>query len=284
MSTSPALTAADPSPSSEDADTGSHARLVAPTPADLLNDGRQLDLDRSRSWLITLAICAVAFALRIVHLGRPNYLVFDETYYPKDAWTMLHLGYEASWPDAANSQIAAGHVMGYAHAVPGFKPGAEFVVHPPLGKWLIALGEQVFGMNSFGWRFPSLVFGTILVGATVRLARRLSRSTLIGALAGVLITFDGLEFVMSRTGLLDIFQAAFLTIGVACVVRDRDWFRHRLADHLDAHGLTDLGGRFGPALLWRPWRLAAGIAFGLACGVKWNSMYVLATMAVLGLA
>ena len=37
---------------------------------------------------------------------------------------------------------------------------------------------------------------------------------------------------MSRIALLDIFQATFAVAGVAALVADRDWFRHRLADHL----------------------------------------------------
>ena len=26
------------------------------------------------------------------------------------------------------------------------------IVHPEVGKWLIALGEKAFGMDPFGWR------------------------------------------------------------------------------------------------------------------------------------
>ena len=256
---------------------------MGPSALELLDDGRQLT-DRWQAWLVTIVISALAFAIRIVNIQRPGYLIFDETYYPKDAWTLLHLGYEANWPDPlkiANPSIASGHPNVYATPSLGFTPGPEFVVHPQLGKWFIALGEWAFGMNSFGWRFPSLVAGTIMIGATIMLARRLSRSTMIGALAGILLTFDGLQFAMSRIGLLDIFQGTLLVIAVAFAVRDRDWFRHKLADHLRAHNLTDLGGAFGPALLWRPWRLAAGFTFGLACGVKWNSVFVLASFGVL---
>ncbi len=258
-------------------------RLLTPRVVDLLDDGRQLT-DRWQAWVVTLVISGLAFVIRLIDIRRPGYLIFDETYYPKDAWTLLHLGYEASWPDPlkiANPSIASGSPNVYATPSLGFTPGAEFVVHPPLGKWFIALGEWALGMNSFGWRFPSLVAGTIMIAATIRLGRRLSRSTLIGGLAGVLLTFDGLSFTMSRIGLLDIFQAALLVIAVALAVRDRDWFRHRLADHLRGGGLDDLGGAFGPRLWWRPWRLAAGITFGLACGVKWNSVFVLASFGVL---
>lgn len=237
--------------------------------------------DRLTSWLVALGITAFAFVLRLVDLARPKNLVFDETYYPKEAWTMLHLGYEGTWPDVhpgtktkINDAIAQG-------MTDGWNATASFVVHPPLGKWLIAVGEHFFGMNSFGWRFSSLVAGSLLVLATIRLARRLSRSTLVGAIAGVLLSLDGLAFTMSRIGLLDIFQALFIVCGVACVAADRDWFRHRLAAHLTRTGHPDLGGQFGPALLWRPWRFTAGILFGLAVAVKWNSLFVLATMGIL---
>ena len=242
------------------------ARLRVPMPT-----------DRLTGWLVTLLITAIAFTIRLVHLGRPRNLVFDETYYAKDAYSLLRFGYERSWPESANASVLAGNpdVMNRAPA---------FIVHPQVGKWLIAGGEQLFGMNSFGWRFGSLVFGTLLVLVTIRLVRRVSRSTLVGALAGVLLTFDGLAFVMSRTALLDIFLAFFLVAAVACLAADRDWFRDRLARHLESRGLPDLGGRFGPALVLRPWRVAAGLCFGLALGTKWNALYVLAAFALLSLA
>ena len=233
--------------------------------------------DRLAGWVVTAVITAVAFAIRLVHLSRPANLVFDETYYAKDAYSLLKFGYERNWPDTANASIVAGHpdVM---------QQTASFIVHPQVGKWLIAGGEQLFGMNSFGWRFSSLVFGSLLIAATIRLVRRVSRSTLIGGLAGVLLTFDGLSFVMSRIALLDVFLAFFLVTAVGCLAADRDWFRSRLADHLQARGVPDLGGRYGPALVVRPWRMAAGLFFGLALGTKWNALYVLAAFAVLSLA
>ncbi|MFW6597353.1 dolichyl-phosphate-mannose--protein mannosyltransferase [Propionibacteriaceae bacterium Y2011] len=235
--------------------------------------------DRLWGWIVAVGLALIAFGIRFVNLAVPNKLVFDETYYPKDAWSMLRYGYETQWPDGdvVNPKIAAGDVDLYLQA-------ASFAVHPPLGKWLIALGELTFGMNSFGWRFPSLVFGSLMVLVLVRLVRRVSRSTLIGGLAGLLLTLDGLHFVMSRTGLLDIFLAFFLIAAVACLAADRDWFRHRLARHLQVNRLADLGGGFGPLVWFRPWRLAAGVLFGLACGVKWNALYLLAAFALLSLA
>ncbi len=228
-------------------------------------------------WVTTCVLTAIAFATRLPGIAYPNKLVFDETYYPKDAYSLLKFGYERAWPDTANAQIVAGNVDVY-------NDGPAFIVHPQLGKWLIAAGEHFFGMNSFGWRISALVFGCLLVFITVRLVRRVSRSNLIGGLTGLLLVLDGLNFVMSRIGLLDVFLAFFLVAAVSCLVADRDWFRDRLARHLERTGLPDLQRRFGPALWFRPWRIAAGLCFGLACGTKWNALYVLAAFSLLSLA
>lgn len=232
---------------------------------------------RFADWPVTVLVAAIALMLRLVNLGYPNKFIFDETYYAKDAWALLQSGYEREWPKDANAAITAGNtdVIGQA---------ASFIVHPPVGKWLIAVGEQLFGMTSFGWRVMPLLFGTLLVIVTIRLVRRVSQSALIGCTAGLLLALDGLHFVMSRIALLDIFLAFFTVAAVACLVADRDWFRARLADHLDRTGLLDLGGRFGPALWWRPWRLAAGVCWGLALGTKWSAIYLMAAFCLLSVA
>ena len=232
--------------------------------------------DRLAGWIVTAAITVLAFVIRWVNYWVPDKVVFDETYYAKDAWTLWKFGYERAWPDGdvVNPKIIAGDVNTYLD-------GPAFIVHPPIGKWLIGAGEQLFGMNPTGWRFMPLIFGTLLVFATIRLARRLSRSTLIGGIAGLLLTLDGLAFTMSRIALLDIFQAFFLVVAVSCCVADRDWYRWKLADRLERMGVPDFGGSFGPVIWLRPWRLAAGVAFGLALGSKWNSVFVLAVFGIL---
>ena len=245
------------------------------TTVEKLSDGRMPDA--RTGWIVTITITLVAFGLRFVNFWYPNKLIFDETYYPKDAYSLLKFGYERSWPGDANERILSGDVDITLDKT-------AFTVHPPLGKWIIASGEYLFGMNPFGWRFMSVLFGSLLVLATIRLARRLSRSTLVGGIAGVLLTFDGLAFVMSRIGLLDIFQATFTVAAVACVVADRDYFRWRLAAHLTDRQIPDLDGRFGPLVWWRPWRVAAGVLFGCAIAVKWNSLYLLAAFGILSVA
>ena len=101
-------------------------------------------------------------------------------------------------------------------------------------------------MTPFGWRVASAVVGSLMVMVMIRLARRVTRSTLLGLVAGLLMCFDGLQLVLSRLALLDIFVAFFVLCAVSCMVADRDWVRARLARVVpDGHaaGHRTRGGR-----------------------------------------
>jgi dolichyl-phosphate-mannose-protein mannosyltransferase len=230
--------------------------------------------DFESGWIATLAITAMAAVLRFWHLSTPNKFVFDETYYAKDAFSLLKYGYARQFIDKpegiADKQIIAGNLD-------VFKDTPSLTVHPEVGKWMIAAGEQLFGMNTFGWRFMPALFGTLTVLLLIRTVRRMTRSTLIGCIAGLLLAVDGLSVVMSRVALLDIFLAFWIVAAVSCLVADRDWSRRRLADSLDRGG-------FGRWMLVRPWRLAAGVCFGLALGTKWSAVWVIAGFGLLAFA
>ncbi|MFC5177791.1 dolichyl-phosphate-mannose--protein mannosyltransferase [Nocardioides taihuensis] len=225
------------------------------------------------SWSAAIGITVLAFVMRVWNLGDPHKFAFDETYYAKDAWSLLHYGHAQDYVDSANDLILGGTTTGV------WKDTASMAVHPDGGKWLIALGEHFFGMDPFGWRIASAVVGSLMVLVMCRLGRRLTGSTLLGCVAGLLLMFDGLHFVLSRLALLDIFVAFWLLCAVACVVNDRDWFRAKLG-RLAPDGVTS---GFGPVrgLLFRPWLLLAGICFGLAIGTKWTALYPLAAFGLL---
>ncbi len=238
------------------------ARLGSPMPA-----------DGHWGWTGPLAVTALAAVLRFIDLGRPRRFVFDETYYAKDAWSLVNHGYARQFADDANERILDGDLDVYTG-------GPSYIVHPEVAKWIIGLGERVFGLDPFGWRVGVAVIGTLTVFVLARLARRLFRSTLLGCIAGLLLAVDGLAIVMSRTAILDGVLAFFLVAGVACLVVDRDWSRERLARWAAARDAEEDVAPSGPILAWRPWRLAAGVSFGLACGTKWNALFVLAVFAV----
>ena len=70
--------------------------------------GVQRTLTTTWDWIVPLLIALAAGVMRFTALDFPDRLVFDETYYPKDAWSLLHFGYERSWPDDVNDAFAEG--------------------------------------------------------------------------------------------------------------------------------------------------------------------------------
>jgi dolichyl-phosphate-mannose-protein mannosyltransferase len=212
-----------------------------------------------------IAVSAFAFALRVWHLAQPSSLSFDERYYAENAWSMLHVGYAQNFTDGAEARIAAGGTT--ALMVEG---QATQVVHPDVGKWMIALGEWLFGFNSFGWRIASAVVGALTVLVLCRLALRLTGSVAFGCLAGFLLAIDGVHLTLSRLALLDVFVAFWILCAVTCLVIDRDWIAARLTG----------GGLDRTSFWYRPWQWTAGVCFGLACGTKWNGLYALAAFGV----
>jgi dolichyl-phosphate-mannose--protein O-mannosyl transferase len=102
-----------------------------------------------------------------------------------------------------------------------------------------------------------------------RVTRRLTRSTLLGCVAGLLLSLDGLEFVLSRTGILDIFLMFFVLASFGCLVVDRDVSRARLAEAM----VLEPTDESGPQLGIRKWRVAAGVLVGLAGGTKQDAVW-----------
>lgn len=182
------------------------------------------------------AITAAAAVVRLVRLDDPKVLVFDETYYAKDAcWYVT--------PSPGLCGIEA----------------ESTIVHPPLAKWLIAVGVRIFGYDSFGWRISAAIAGTITVALLFLLARRLLRSTIGASLASGLLAIDLLHFVQSRTSMLDIFVPAFGLAALLFLVYDRDAQLSQREPQPVVAGWLE-----------RPWRVAAGICTGLAVASKWS--------------
>jgi dolichyl-phosphate-mannose-protein mannosyltransferase len=225
--------------------------------------------DRLTGWLWPLLVTVLAGFLRFDRLRIPSTkVVFDEKYYAHDSYSLLKHGVELG---------------------PKFQHGPgvnDFIVHPPLGKWMIAVGEYFFGgpgtrtidgaiypADSFGWRFSAALIGTLSVLILCRVVRRMTGSTLLGCVAGLLLTFDGLEFVQSRVSMLDIFLMFWLLCGFACLVADRDWGRRRLAERFEAAGTPYING---PKIGWRPWRIGAALCLGAALATKWDAAFYIA--------
>jgi dolichyl-phosphate-mannose-protein mannosyltransferase len=224
-------------------------------------------------WAGPLLVTAFGTFLRFDRLSVPQAVVFDETYYVGDAYGILRHGVEINHVKNANMLLAQGKTNILTR-------GGELVVHPPLGKIIIAGGEWLFGLTPFGWRFSVALVGSLAILMTARITRRMTRSTLLGCVAGLLLALDGLELVMSRTALLDIFVMFWVLAAFGCLVIDRDRSRARISAAADDAAADDAGPNLG--IRW--WRVLAGLCLGLAVASKWNGVWYLPAFALLALA
>lgn len=171
------------------------------------------------------AILSVALLLRVWRLNLPTGYIFDEVYYAKNAASLISSFVELD--ENGNS---------------------EFVVHPPLGKWLIGLGIKIFGNNEFGWRISSAIFGVLSIFLIYLIVKKLFASESLALAAAFLLSFDGLNLVMSRVALLDIFLMVFILSTFYLLILNK--------------------------------YILSGVAIGCALAVKWSAAFVIIALII----
>ena len=235
---------------------------------------------RKQGWAVTAVATFIAFVTRFWNLNHPHSIVFDETYYVKGAFSLLTQGFEGDWiGEDANTRFLTGDYSSLSTTT------ADYVVHPPLGKWLMTIGQALFGSdNGVGWRFTTAILGVAAVFLVARIAMRMFRSPWITAIAAGAMALDGMGIVMSRTGILDNIIAFFVLLAFYTMLLDREQFRARLAERV-AHGELNPDGTplnpWGPRIGVRPWLILTGLILGLACGIKWSGIYAIAVFGIL---
>ena len=187
-----------------------------------------MDLALLRRFAPISAILTFALSFRLWRLDSPKGYIFDEIYYAKNAYSLISSGVELDQ-----------------------EGGAEFVVHPPLGKWLIGIGIKLFGNNEFGWRSSSALFGSASVLLIYLIAKRLFKSEFLALSAALLMALDGLSLVMSRVALLDIFLMFFILLTFYFLLKENYWL--------------------------------SGLAIGLGVSTKWSAAFLIPILLLLTL-
>jgi dolichyl-phosphate-mannose-protein mannosyltransferase len=232
-------------------------------------------------WAGPVLIMIFGGFVRFYRLSQPRAVIFDETYYVPDANSILHHGVELNHLKNVNQLLVSGNPNIFVRVHGRFQP--ELVAHPPLGKVLMAFGQWTFGLTPFGWRFSVAVVGTLSILLLARIVRRMTRSTMLGCVAGLLLALDGLELVLSRTAILDIFVMFWVLAAFGLLVIDRDRVVARLAATAAAAGPGPQDAA-GPRLGIRWLRVAAGLCIGAACATKWSGIWFLLGFACLAIA
>lgn len=178
-----------------------------------------------------MAIALVAFATRFWNLDGTADIIFDEVYYTKFA-------------------------QNYLHGEPLFD------AHPPLTKYIIALGIQIFGYAPLGYRFMTALAGSLLPLVTYELVWQLSDRRSWAWLTGWFMAMDGLLLVESRLGLINIYILLFGMLSHLCMVlalrRSRQrWF----------------------------WAISTGLMLGASVSAKWTGLaYIIGLVTIAGYA
>lgn len=215
---------------------------------------RTLRLLRSPAVAI-VCVTVLAATLRLWGLSHPAVRVFDEAYYTRSSCRLL------GWSDERC----------------GIRDERLYEwVHPPLGRYAIALGELVLHFDAsdglshrdtISFRLPSAIAGTLTVALVALSAGLLFGTPGAAWLAGTLLAVEGLSVVQSRIGMLDVFLCFWIVVAFTCLLLDR-------------RSVDTKGWAYGRWL--RPWRLATGVALGGAIATKWSGL--MALIGVVGIA
>lgn len=185
-----------------------------------------------------LGLLLLSLALRFWGLGRFNTLVFDEVYYVKFAHN-------------------------YLTQTPFFDG------HPPLSKYLIAIGiwlgnQLPIGQGtvnamagapytSWSYRWLNALLGSLIPLVVAAIAYQVSHRRTYGFIAGFLVALDGLYLVESRYALNNVHLVLFGLLG--------QWFFLKAIEQTQASR-------------WA-WLALAGVGFGASASIKWNGLWFL---------
>jgi dolichyl-phosphate-mannose--protein O-mannosyl transferase len=129
-------------------------------------------------------------------------------------------------------------------------------MHPPLAKQLMALSIRGFGDGPLGWRYPSVLFGSLAVVAVYLCGLALFAAPGPALASAVLAFLNQMLFVQSRIAMLDIFALAFGLLAIAAFLQGYRKPRPQL------------------------WFALAGAGFGLSSACKWSGLFALAVCIV----
>jgi dolichyl-phosphate-mannose-protein mannosyltransferase len=143
-------------------------------------------MTRETSWayrsVVALAATTILVGVwaRVWKLGFPEQRMWDEIYFPMMARNFLRGIY-------------------------------QFDLHPPLGKFIIAVGIALFGDTPIGWRVMPLLFGAAMIPLGAALGWYLFRERVAALLLAAFIAGETFLIAYSRTGIMDLILL-FLTL------------------------------------------------------------------------
>ncbi|MGI5849419.1 MAG: phospholipid carrier-dependent glycosyltransferase [Christensenellales bacterium] len=183
--------------------------------------------------------------------NAPANLFDEQQYVPKQTYYMNEMYFDEVY-HARTAYEQINHLTPYE------------ITHPPLGKTILGIGIQIFGMNPFGWRCMGTFFGVLMLPLMYVLAKKLFKKTLFAFIPTFLMAVDFMHYSQTRIATIDSYSVFFIMLMYLFMYMytESNYNRQPLIKTLIPLGLC-------------------GVAFGLGAATKWLCMYAGAGLALL---
>jgi dolichyl-phosphate-mannose--protein O-mannosyl transferase len=138
------------------------------------------------------------------------------------------------------------------------------ITHPPLGKIIMTVGLNLFGMTPFGWRCVGTMFGVLLLPLMYIFAKNLFRERRYAIIATVLFAADFMHFSQTRIGTIDSYSIFWIMLMMYYMYR-----------------YTQCNFNYQPLKKTLAPLFLSGLFFGLGAATKWLCVYAGAGLLVI---
>ncbi len=157
--------------------------------------------------ILLIVLLTVSLFLRLFRIDYPSTFEFDEVYYPFTAQEYLNGNTDAFkwWTKAPKDR-------GYAW------------VNPPIPQEIMAASMFILrSRQPWAWRLPSVLLGVLSIYLVFCLGKLLFKNPEIGLLTAFIFSLDGLNFTLSRIGMLDIYLVTFILLSLIFFMQKKYW-------------------------------------------------------------
>lgn len=180
---------------------------------------------------VIICVTILSLILRLWNISYPKAYVFDEVYYVFTA-----------------KEYVANNKDAWVYWTRNNENKAYAWVNPPLPQEIIAASIKIFGDKSWAWRLPSAILGSLSIYFVFLISKKFFNEK-IALLSATFFALDGLNFVQSRTAMLDIYLVFFILVSLLFTLNKKYLF--------------------------------SSIFLGLAIASKWSGVYLLPLILIL---
>lgn len=162
----------------------------------------------NRVSLILIAILLLGLFFRIWRIDYPKNFVFDEVYYIFTAQEYLKV-------NSAAFEYWSSPPEGKAYAW----------VNPPFPQEIMAASIFIFNSKeTWASRLPGVLLGILSIYLVFKITKLLFKKNSTALISSFIFSIDGLNFVQSRTAMLDIYLVAFILLSVFFFLKKNIFF------------------------------------------------------------